>query len=375
MGNELVEKSKRALITGVTGQDGSYLSELLLEKGYSVVGVKRRSSTNNLERLSGCIGHRNFHIVEGEISDSGCVHDLISTHQPDEVYNLAAQSHVGTSFKQPDFTFQVNALGALYFLQAIYKQSPNTKFYQASTSEMFGNNYDELGDFFDDRVYERYQDEDTPFMPQSPYAIAKTAAHHTVRIYREAHNIFGCCGILFNHESERRGEEFVTRKITKWIGEFIGWMHTHNLSYSDLKLEEDINGRALIYTKEKISTFPRLRLGNLDAYRDWGHAKDYVEAMYLMMQQENPDDYVIATGESHTIREFLNEAFQCVDIWDWSPYVMIDPEFYRPSEVDFLKGSPKKALTKLGWVPQIHFSELVNSMVESDVHDISEKLA
>ena len=206
---------KSALITGITGQDGSYLAELLLDKDYKIIGLKRRTSTNNLMRLSACINHPNFTLIEGEISDSGCIYDIVNKYQPDEIYNLAAQSHVGTSFDQPDFTFQTNALGPLYFLEAIRRFSPRSKFYQASTSEMFGNNYTELLDGYDGRTVEgKYQDEKTPFQPQSPYAIAKTAAHHLVNVYRGAYNIFGCSGISFNHESPLRGEQFVTRKIT-----------------------------------------------------------------------------------------------------------------------------------------------------------------
>ena len=202
---------KSALITGITGQDGSYLAELLLEKGYNVLGLKRRTSTNTLDRLSKSLNHENFSIVEGEVADSGCVYKIVNKYKPDEIYNLAAQSHVGTSFEQPDFTFQVNALGPLHLLEAIRRFSPDTKFYQASTSEMFGSEFDT------DKTGKSYQNEFTRLEPQSPYAVAKTAAHHLVHIYRDAYNIFACCGILFNHESERRGEHFVTRKITKWM--------------------------------------------------------------------------------------------------------------------------------------------------------------
>ena len=369
---------KSALITGVTGQDGSYLAELLLEKDYKVIGLKRRTSTDNLERLSKCVNHPNFSIVEGEVADSGCVYKLIDKYKPDEVYNLAAQSHVGTSFEQPDFTFQVNTLGPLHFLEAIRSFSPNTKFYQASTSEMFGKNYteksydvyDEMYDGNSNKVIEsKYQDEDTVFMPQSPYAIAKTAAHHLVRVYREAYNIFGCCGILFNHESERRGEHFVTRKITKWIGEFMAWISRHNIQYSDLVFDEDeiyIPGRI---SKDQGFQFPKLRLGNLEARRDWGHAEDYVVAMYSMMQKENSDDYVIATGKTYSIKEFLNEAFSSIDIWDWNNYVVVDPKFYRPAEVEYLLGLPTKARDSLGWTPKTEFQELVHLMVDHDINE------
>ena len=332
--------NKVAIITGATGQDGSYLSELLLDKGYTVVGLRRRSSSEKgLERIQHLLNNDKFKLVEADITDSGCVNNLIRDYLPHEVYNLAAQSHVGTSFKQPLYTTQVNIEGPLNFLEAIRLLSPSTKFYQASTSEMFGKNFELMGDT-------KYQKETTPFVPQSPYAVAKLAAHEMVRIYRDSYGLFACCGILFNHESERRGENFVTRKITKWIGEFVA-------SGQD----ED---------------FPALRLGNLDAHRDWGHAQDYVEAMYLMLQQEEPEDYVIATSETHSVREFLTEAFNEIGIPDFEPYVVIDPEFYRPCEVDWLLGHTGKARQQLGWRPQVSFQDLVQRMVRSDI-DASRK--
>jgi GDPmannose 4,6-dehydratase len=331
---------KTAIITGVTGQDGSYLSELLLEKGYTVVGLRRRSSSEKgLERINHVLNNDNFKLVEADITDPANVCWLLQTYLPDEVYNLAAQSHVGTSFQQPSYTTQVNLQGPLNFLEAIRLLSPSTKFYQASTSEMFGKNFELMGDT-------RYQKETTPFVPQSPYAVAKLAAHEMVRIYRDSYGLFACCGILFNHESERRGENFVTRKITKWIGEFVA-------SGQD----ED---------------FPALRLGNLDAHRDWGHAQDYVDAMYLMLQQDEPEDYVIATSETHSVREFLTEAFNEINIPDFEPYVVIDPEFYRPCEVDWLLGHTGKARQQLGWRPQVSFQDLVQRMVRSDI-DASRK--
>ena len=332
--------NKVAIVTGATGQDGSYLSELLLEKGYTVVGLRRRSSSEKgLERIEHLLNNDNFKLVEADITDSGCVNNLIREYMPDEVYNLAAQSHVGTSFNQPSYTTQVNLQGPTNFLEAIRLLSPSTKFYQASTSEMFGKNFELMGDT-------KYQKETTPFVPQSPYAVAKLAAHEMVRIYRDSYGLFACCGILFNHESERRGENFVTRKITKWIGEFVA-------SGQD----ED---------------FPALRLGNLDAHRDWGHAQDYVEAMYMMLQQEEPEDYVIATSETHSVREFLTEAFNEIGIPDFEPYVVIDPEFYRPCEVDWLLGHTGKARDQLGWRPKVSFQNLVQRMVRSDI-DASRK--
>lgn len=332
--------NKVAIITGATGQDGSYLSELLLEKGYVVIALRRRSSSEKgLERIQHLLNNDNFKLVEADITDSGCVNNLIRDYLPTEVYNLAAQSHVGTSFKQPLYTTQVNIEGPLNFLEAIRLLSPSTKFYQASTSEMFGKNYEQMGDT-------KYQRETTAFVPQSPYAVAKLAAHEMVRIYRDSYGLFACCGILFNHESERRGENFVTRKITKWIGEFVA-------SGQD----ED---------------FPALRLGNLDAHRDWGHAQDYVEAMYMMLQQDEPEDYVIATSETHSVREFLTEAFNEINIPDFEPYVVIDPEFYRPCEVDWLLGHTGKARQQLGWRPKVSFQDLVQRMVRSDI-DASRK--
>jgi GDPmannose 4,6-dehydratase len=307
------------------------------------------------------------------------VYSLVEEHKPDEIYNLAAQSHVGTSFHQPDYTFQVDALGPLYFLQAIHKYSPKTRFYQASTSELFGKNFTEQTEPWDDRVMEvmrsqftkkmnddgwhtlisagvdrniliydddaaastfskrvdRYQDENTEFMPQSPYAVAKQAAHNMVRIYREGYGIHASCGILFNHESERRGENFVTRKITKWIGEFVKWRNPTNElgqilqeELSDARMPflediDDIDDENRIYNSlTDKEGFPKLRLGNLDAYRDWGHAKDYVEAMWLMTQQEVPDDYVISTGETYSVRDFLKEAFNEIGIEDFEPYIV-----------------------------------------------------
>ena len=327
--------NKIAIVTGATGQDGSYLSELLLDKGYTVVGLRRRSSSEKgLERIEHLLNNDNFKLVEADITDSGCVNSLISEYMPHEVYNLAAQSHVGTSFKQPSYTSQVNLQGPINFLEAIRLLSPSTKFYQASTSEMFGKNYEVFADT-------KYQKETTPFVPQSPYAVAKLAAHEMVRIYRDSYDLFACCGILFNHESERRGENFVTRKITKWIGEFVA-------SGQD----ED---------------FPALRLGNLDAHRDWGHAQDYVDAMYLMLQQDEPEDYVIATSETHSVREFLTEAFNEIGISNFEPHVVIDPEFYRPCEVDWLLGHTGKARQQLGWRPKVSFPELVQRMVRGDI--------
>lgn len=382
---------KTALITGVTGQDGSYLAELLLEKGYKVIGVARRSSvsTGSNTRLSSFIDHENFKFVEGEVSDANSVYSLVETWRPDEIYNLAAQSHVGTSFEQPDYTFQVNALGPTYFLEAIRRYSPETRFYQASTSEMFGKNSDKVTSLKDDAFIDlRVQGDNTAFMPQSPYGVAKLAAHHQVRIYREAYDIHASCGILFNHESERRGENFVTRKITKWIGEFVKWRNPTNELGQIIKEElndarmpflddiDDIDDENMLYNSLMDKEgFPKLRLGNLDAYRDWGHAEDYVEAMYKMLQQDVPDDYVIATGETNSVRDFLKEAFNEIGITNYQDYVVIDPKFYRPAEVEFLCGDPSKANTRLNWYPKINFKQLVKRMVRSDINGKKKKEA
>ena len=366
-----MSEMKTAIVTGVTGQDGSYLAELLLEKGYRVVGLKRRTSTNTQSRIDH-IDSPNFLVDEYEISDSGSVYSIVEKYKPDEIYNLAAQSHVGTSFDQPDYTFQVNTIGVINLLEAIRRFSPSTKFYQASTSEMFGKNVDNkdvvlpLG--AKQGITGNFQDENTAFEPQSPYAAAKLASHHLVRNYREGYGIFGSCGILFNHESERRGENFVTRKITKWIGSFINWLSSNRL---DLKTGEfDMTGD---YISASGCDFPKLRLGNIDAYRDWGHAEDYVYAMWLMLQQENPDDFVVATGEACSVRDFLSEAFQYADINDYEDFIVIDPKFYRPSEVEFLRGDPYKAEEMLGWSRRVTFKDLVHRMVESDIHDAQEK--
>lgn len=346
----------KALVYGITGQDGSYLAELLLNKGYSVTGVARRTSTHNADRIQHIL-HK-INLVEGDITDPFNVNNTIKEVQPDEIYNLAAQSHVGTSFEQPSLTWDVTAGGCLNILEAIRfsgrKNWDEIKFYQASSSEMFGKNYTS------DQYNDKYQDENTEFLPQSPYAIAKLAAHHLVRNYRDSYGIFACSGILFNHESERRGENFVTRKITKWIGEFRVW-EKQNKHYT-------INNECLSSLSDDDCIFPKLRLGNLNSYRDWGHAEDYVEAMWLMLQAEKPDDYVVATGETHSVEEFLELAFAEIKIENWKDYIVQDPRFYRASEVDYLLGQSSKIRSKLGWKPKINFKKLVQRMVKSDIN-------
>ncbi len=321
--------TKRALITGITGQDGSYLAELLLEKGYEVHGIIRRSSSFNTQRIDHI--YRDAHdpksrlfLVHGDLSDSSALNTILRNVAPDEIYNLGAQSHVRVSFDTPEYTTDVTALGTIRILEAIREVGISPKFYQASSSEMFG------------KVVETPQTETTPFHPRSPYACAKVFAHYATVNYREAYNLFACNGILFNHESERRGETFVTRKITRAA------------------------------TRIKLGLQDKLFLGNLDAKRDWGYAKDYVEAMWLMMQAETSDDYVIATGETHSVQEFVEETFSYLDM-DWAEHVEIDPWYYRPSEVDLLLGDSSKARRELGWEPKVGFKELVKLMVDHDL--------
>lgn len=327
---------KTALITGINGQDGSFLAELLLDKGYKVIGLRRRASTNNFWRLKNILKDPSLEIVEGDMSDAISIYNIIDKYKPDEIYNLAAMSFVASSFEEPQYTSAVNYIGVINVLEAVRKFSPKSKIYQASSSELLGTAINDNG----------FQNENTVFIPQSPYAISKLAAHHTCRLYRSAYNMFICCGVLFNHEGTRRGEEFVTRKITKWIGD----------NYSRLKL-----GYKPLLNEEK------LNLGNLEASRDFGSSKDYVESMYLMLQQDIPDDYVIATGETHTIRELLDVAFGYINIRDWTPYVYINPKFIRPAEVPYLRGDMQKAREKLGWSPKTTFKELIEEMVEADI--------
>ena len=349
----------KAIIFGITGQDGSHLAELLLSKGYQVVGVSRRVSIDNTQRLRHLTNEDGFELVSGDITDAHSVMNVLKRNgKVEEVYNLAAQSHVAVSFKQPGLTWDITGKGCLNILQSLVDLGmTDTRFYQASSSEMFGKNYD-----YAVGTHLKYQNEDTKFLPQSPYAIAKCAAHYMTRLFREGYGIHASAGILFNHEGPRRGETFVTRKITKWIGEFVNFSEGRNLG--ELIPDDD-----LIINKSSSFKFPKLRLGNLEAFRDWGYAGDYVEAMWMMLQKDSPDDYVICTGKTHTIREFLDVAFSHVGINDWSDYVVQDPEFYRPAEVDYLRGDNSKAKEKLGWEPKHSFQDLVKLMVDSDVND------
>jgi GDPmannose 4,6-dehydratase len=312
---------RKAFITGITGQDGSYLAEILLEKDYEVYGMVRRSSSFNTARVDHIFG--DIELVFGDLADASVLNQLMRTIRPDEVYNLGAQSHVRVSFDVPEYTADVDALGTLRLLDAIREEGVGCRFYQASSSEMFGE------------VAEVPQREETPFHPRSPYGVAKVFGYWITRNYREAYGMYAVNGILFNHESPRRGPTFVTRKITRAVG-------------------------AILRGEQK-----ELRLGNLDAKRDWGFARDYMDGAWRMLQAEEPDDYVLATNETHTVEEFLDVAFTYVDL-DWHDYVKIDPRYFRPSEVDLLIGDYSKAKEKLGWEPTVRFQELVRMMVDGD---------
>lgn len=332
---------KVALITGITGQDGSYLAELLLEKGYVVHGIIRRASVFNTERIDHLIGKEHFILHHGDVTDSSNINKLMSTIQPDEVYNLAAQSHVQVSFEVPEYTAQVDAMGTLRILDALRNYCPNAKFYQASTSELYG------------KVQEIPQTENTPFYPRSPYGVAKIYGFWIVKNFREAYDLYACNGILFNHESERRGKTFVTRKITIGLAE----------------VAQGIRGT--------------LSLGNLDSKRDWGYAKEYVEAMWLMLQQDKPEDFVIATGKTYTVREFIEKAAKYVGfdiVWEGTgvdevgidrntgkKVIEINPKYFRPTEVDLLIGDATKAMNQLGWKAKVELDELVKIMMEHDI--------
>jgi GDPmannose 4,6-dehydratase len=312
----------KALITGITGQDGSYLAELLLEKGYEVYGMVRRSSVERFERLQHI--RDRIHLVQGDLTDQSSLDEAVRTISPDEIYNLAAQSFVPTSWNQPVLTADITGVGVTRILEAIRKYKPAARFYQGSSSEMFG------------KVRQSPQNEHTPFYPRSPYGVAKVYGHYITVNYRESYNIFACSGILFNHEGPRRGLEFVSRKVTHGVARI------------------------------KRGKAKELRMGNLEAKRDWGYAPDYVEAMYLMLQQPEPDDYVVATGVSHSVQELVETAFGCVEL-DWEKYVVIDPALLRPAEVDYLVGDASKARAKLGWQPRVSFADMIRRMVEHDL--------
>ncbi len=329
-------RPKRALLTGITGQDGSFLTELLLSKGYEVYGVIRRSSTFNTDRIDHLYAdphesEARLRLIYGDLADGSSLNKMIRTIEPDEIYNLGAQSHVRVSFDIPEYTAEVTGLGAIRLLEGIRETGLTPRFYQASSSELFGN------------TTEAPQNERTQFYPRSPYAAAKAYAYYMTVNYREAYGLYACNGILFNHESPRRGETFVTRKITRALA---------NIKHGRQR---------------------ELFLGNLEARRDWGYAGDYVEAMWLMMQQPEPDDYVIATGETHSIREFLDEAFGYAGL-DWHDYVKKDPRYLRPAEVDRLQGDASKARERLGWKPRVGFKQLVRMMVDADMARVKQEI-
>jgi GDPmannose 4,6-dehydratase len=331
------KQAKRALITGITGQDGSYLAELLLEKGYEVYGIIRRSSSFNTQRINHIYQDPHekdvkLKLIFGDLSDASSINQIIKDVNPHEIYNLAAQSHVRVSFDVPEYTGDATAIGVTRLLEAIRDNKIKTKFYQASSSEMFG------------KVQAVPQREDTPFYPRSPYAVAKLYGHWITKNFRESYDMYACSGILFNHESPRRGETFVTRKITR-----AGANIRHGLQNE-------------------------LYLGNLDAKRDWGYARDYVEAMWLMLQQDKADDYVVATGETHSVQEFVERAFEHAQL-DWKKYVKFDKRYMRPAEVDLLIGDATKAKKVLGWKPKVKFDELVTMMVDADMADVARRVS
>ncbi|MFK7920499.1 MAG: GDP-mannose 4,6-dehydratase [Bacteroidia bacterium] len=339
---------KKAFITGITGQDGSFLAELLLEKGYDVHGTIRRASVFNTQRIEHLMGHERLSLHHGDLSDSANLNKLLRLIQPDEIYNLGAQSHVKVSFDVPEYTAQVDAVGTLRILDAMQNQCPNARFYQASTSELYG------------KVQEIPQTETTPFYPRSPYGVAKLYGFWIVKNFRESYGMYACNGILFNHESERRGKTFVTRKITTILSQ----IH-HGLS--------DV-----------------LRLGNMDSQRDWGYAKEYVEMMWMMLQQDEPEDFVVATGKMYTVRQFVEKAAKHIDVdivWkgegvDEKGYdsktgkliVEVDPKYFRPAEVELLIGDPTKAKEELGWVPKVEIDELVEIMMTNDLAEAKKKV-
>ena len=325
---------KTALITGINGQDGSYLADLLLEKNYKVFGIERRTSSPNRTNTKHLEGKITF--LQGDLTDQNSLLECIKKSNPDEIYNLGSKSFVGDSWTAPTVMCDVTAMGVLRMLEAIREYGKPIKFFQASTCEMFGNSVKSKHLQFP-RTLDFGANEETHFYPRSPYGIAKLYGHWMVRSYRETYDMFACSGILFNHESERRGIRFVTRKITDGVAKI-------HLGLQD-----------------------KIMLGNLDSYRDWGYAPDYCEAMWLMLQQDTPDDYVISTGETHSIRDFLNIAFQEIGIMDWDKYVGQDPRFMRPAEVDVLRGDSTKAQTELGWKPKTSFRQLVKQMVRNDI--------
>jgi len=374
-----------AIVTGAAGQDGSYLCELLLEKGYKVYGTHRRCSTNTLWRIEHLLKNPNLVLLEGDITDSHFVNKMISTVKPSVLFNTAAQSHVHASFEQPEYTFEVNTQGVLHILEAIRSHSPQTRMVHCSTSEMFGNNYSYMpgcsstttipaNHYYHSNNLVKCQSYDTPFSPQSPYAVSKVAAHHLVGLYRKAYGLRVSCAISMNHESPRRSVEFVTRKITSWIGEFVSWrnqfFHTTNPIFipSEHQYEEADYINYGIPEKDKPNFFPKLRLGNIYSFRDWGHARDYCKAFIKITEYPETRDWIIATGRTQSVENFLELAFREAGLEDWNKYVIIDKALFRPAEVDYLCGDPRDANQFLGWKAETNFEELVKEMVNEDIN-------
>lgn len=345
--------------------DGSILCRQLLEAGHTVIGTLRRSSTDNTSRIKDVKDR--ITLKELDITDAYNVSDIFKLYKPDQCFNMIAQSHVGTSFDQPVNTFEVDALGVLHVLEAIRRESPNTRLVHASSSEMFGSCYstgEETGRRFKNSYDIKYQDENTQFCPQSPYSVAKLAAHNMVGLYRKAYGLHASCSISFNHEGPYRTPTFVTRKITKWIGEYKNWANTKLI---DFTYADPLFAAISDFILSDQGQFSKLRLGNIESFRDWANAEDMCRGFQLMANQDKPDDYVLATGETHSIKEFLTEAFSYAGLGDWQPYVVIDKAFMRPAEVDYLCGRSDKAKRILGWEPKTDFKQLVRLMVDYDV--------
>ena len=377
------QNNKVCVVTGALGQLASYLSELLLSKGYYVISTKRRASNSNYENVQHLLDNPNYKIVEMELTDYTSVHSVLSKYKPQEVYNLAAQSHVKSSFEQPDATFRANVIGPLNILEYIRLNDKNIRLFHCSTSEMFGKNYStrstspnllcDLGQLYN--MFEKYQDENTELAPQSPYGISKLAAYHLIRLYRECYGVNCCTNIMFNAESPRRGKEFVTRKITSYIGQLVKRCSIRHTGLAPSSPQERIKidgfvdvgqNNGFSFIPQSLKEFPKLKLGNLEAFRDWQFSTDCVYAMWLTLQQPKLDDYVICTGETRTVREFAENSFKLVGL-DYKDFIEIDEDLFRPAEVDYLRGDASKAKRELGWTSKVSFDQLVKEMVYADI--------
>jgi GDPmannose 4,6-dehydratase len=355
----IMSGQKTACITGASGQDAAYLAQLLLEKGYKVVGIRRRSSTDNLWRLRflEILDHPNLYIIDGDITDTLSLINIFREHRPNEVYNLAAMSHVGVSFEQPKLTWDITGQGAINVADMALLVDPKTKVYQASTSEMMGSHFELIGG-------DKVQTETTRMDGNSPYGCAKFAAHNYMRVLRESNQSYVCCGILYNHGSPLRGENFFERKVTKYVGELI------NFAYKTIGRPEDVKFHDE-HIEHNGKSFPKLRLGDLRTFRDMGHSKDYVKAMWAMLQQEEPEDFIICTGVTFQMKDIVDEAFKYVGL-DWEKYTVIDPKFFRPREVEYLRGDCSKAKEKLNWEPEYDLAKMISEMVDRDIEWASE---